>query len=1010
LLLFSTGMMAQNINVSGLVTDAGSGMPLPGANIIVKGTTSGTVTNVNGEYSIEISDPNAILIFSFIGYEDLEVQVNNQSIINANLQISTKDIDELVVIGYGVQKKKLSTGATVHIKDEDIAQKHSLRVEQAIQGLTPGVQVTSNSGQPGEGLKVRIRGVGTVGNSDPLYVVDGIPTDNIAYLNPSDVESVDILKDAASAAIYGARAANGVVLITTKKGKAGEMKLTYNGYYGVQNVPNKIELLNAKEFATYQNAAAENMGDDLIFPQEVVDTMGEGTNWLDYLFNENAPTQSHSVSLTGGNETSIFSSSISYLEQSGIVGTQDKSQYERFSVRLNSEHKIYNERLKIGENVIFSHSNISGVGVGDKYDNSVRGFLNASPLMKAYDDSYEDGFGRSPLSDDESNPLAEMYFNSYDKVLGNLFAEIEIIKGLKFTSDFGIDLEYKRVNEYGPVYSLTEYTKRTNSQADMDMEYQFTYNFENYLTYSRYFGKHNITALIGNTVEEYNKFWVYGEKQDLIMDDFEFAIIDNATNDETQKTEGGKLDRALLSYYGRLNYNYNEKYLLAATLRRDGSSKFGPENRFGTFPSVSAGWVLSEEEFAATDLIDFLKLRASWGQNGNDKIPDFMYEATILSTGFDYYFGADETKYVGSAPEKIHNPLLKWETSEQLDIGFDSKFLDNFSLAFDWYKKTTKDWLVEIQVPEIAGTDPPIINGGDVLNRGYEIDLGYQKIGGDFTFSINANLAHNYNEVLFIDNEDEVIHGVDNVIFHDADEVFRAEVGYPIGYFYGYEMLGIFQDTNEINNYSHDGELMQPRAVPGDVKFKDINNDSIINEDDRTMIGNPHPDFTFGLSFSAQYKGWDFSIFMQGVAGNEILYGIRQNERPFNNFTAAYNEYWTEENPSTTRPRATPGVDPNKNWTRISALYIEDGSYLKIRSLNIGHDLKKTLLKNASIQQLRVYVSASNLYTFTKYTGFDPEVGYGDYDEDRYDNFSTGIDIGYYPVPRTYLVGLNVTF
>ncbi len=1017
-IISSQVLMAQVISVSGVVTDQSSGEVLPGANILIKGTTAGAVTDVDGKYTIEVESPDAVLVFSYIGFEKKEILVGDQTVINADLVFIAEDLEEIVVVGYGVQKKKLSTGATVNVKAEDIENRHSLRIEQAIQGITPGVSITANSGQPGEPLKVRIRGVGTVGDSDPLYVVDGMPTDDIRYLNPSDIESVDILKDAASAAIYGARAANGVILITTKQGQTGQMRVSYDAYYGIQNTPKKLDMLNGQEYCMIMNEAAINEGEDSIFTQAQIESIGEGTNWMDYLFKDNAPTQNHVLSLTGGTDKSVYSASLSYLDQEGIIGSENKSKFQRISFRLNSEHKLYKDNVKFGENLVYSHSIVRGVGVGDAYHNTLRNFVNASPTYPVYSDTTADGFGRSSVFPLEVNPVGMMHFSNfkidkYDKLLGNIYTEIEFIKGLSFTSKFGIDLSFKRTNEYIPIYELTEMQKETNSTAKMSIESNFTYNFENYLTYARSIGKNNFMLLAGNTIQEYNKFEVSGEKEDLIIEDFDFAILDNGTNEETQIAKGTKLERALLSYFGRLNYNYDEKYLFTATFRIDGSSKFGPENRYGYFPSFSGGWVISQEGFFNLDWLNFLKLRGSWGQNGNDKIMDFVYEALIESQGMDYYFGADETKAVGSAPTQLPNPRIKWETSEQIDIGLDSRFLSGFSLAVDLYKKTTKDWLVVAPVSDLAGAAAPYINGGKVENKGIEIDLGYSKYFGEFTFSVNANMAYNKNEVLEINNEEGIIHGETDILFHGHTEFYRAEVGYPIGYFYGYQSDGIFQNQEEIDNYTYiedDGRvvIIQRRAVPGDVKWVDADNDGRISAYDKVLIGDPNPDFVYGLSFSSEYRGFDFSLFMQGVAGNQVVMGIRQEERLWNNYTTEILDRWHGEGTSNTIPRVT--LEPGLNYSTISDLYVQNGDYLKIRSVNIGYNFKKTLLKNLPVEKLRIYVAANNLYTFTKYTGLDPEIGYGDYDKERAANFSTGIDIGYYPLPRTYLIGLNVNF
>ena len=1014
----------QSITISGSVTGE-DGLPLVGATISIPGTATGTITDVNGYYSLEIPSEDVILVFSSIGYIDKEVSVGSRREINVILLSEITELDEVVVIGYGVQKKKLSTGANLHVGSEELTQKKTLRIEQALQGLAPGVNITANGGQPGEDLRVNIRGLGTVGNSSPLYVVDGMVTDNVRFLNPSDIESIDILKDAASSSIYGARAANGVILITTKKGEIGKMRVSFDSYWGVQNNPKKLDMLGASDYLMIQNEQRENMGWSTFYDQELIDTIGEGTDWQDYMFVKNAPITSSILSINGGTDISMYSASISYFKQEGIIGpdtiSDSRSNYSRISLRLNSDHKLYRDRVHIGQNLVYSHERQEGIGTKSIYgDNSVRGFLNASPTFPAYSDTTDDGFGVSwipQLTFGDANPLAALYYSflgitTRDKMLGNLYTEIEFFKGFSFTSRINIDMMYQTENEYKPIFRINSVLFNDKSTAIMRMERNFTYNWENFLQYTNTFGKHKVNALIGNTIEEYTRLNIEGQKEDLIIDDFDNAILDGATDSETQETKGGKILRRLVSFYGRINYDYNEKYLFSAIYRIDGSSKFGPDNKFGFFPSFSAGWLISEENFFDNSFIDFLKIRGSWGRNGNDKILDFMYEATIASVERDYYFGTNDVQFVGASPEKIHNSRLKWETSEQANIGVDCRF-SGFNLVFDIYQKTTKDWLIIAPVSDLAGTDAPTINGGDVRNRGLEFLLGYRFRVGDFHFNASGNMAMNRNEVLRIDNPEGIIHGEENQLFHGGQtECYRAEVGYPIGYFVGYETNGIFQDIDQINAYvNENGDLIQPNAQPGDVIFRDLSGNGTIDVEDRTMIGNPHPDLSYGFSLDANYKGWDFALLLQGVYGNEILYGYRAEARAISNYTTKILGRWTGPGTSNTIPRVTPGAEGNQNYKRISDLYIEDGSYLKVRGLTLGYDFSKGILSNIEIlSQFRIYITFQNLYTFTKYPGYDPEVGYGDLDETRYENYSISIDNGYYPTPRTTLIGLNLSF
>lgn len=1028
-------LIAQERTVSGVVKDAND-IGLPGVNVSVKGTTVGVVTDIEGKFSIKVPGNDAVLLITYVGYKSQELSVGENITFNVTLQEDVQQMDEVVVVGYGAMKKKLTTGANAHISGDAVSKRNNLRIEQSLQGATSGVMVAATSGQPGAGLKVRIRGVGTPGDASPLYIVDGVPVGDISYLDPNSVESMDILKDAASGAIYGVRAANGVVLITTKKGKSGQMNISYDGYYGVQNAPKRIDLLNAEEYMNYMNEANFNAKKGYKYPsdengkvlQSVLDTVPD-TDWQDYLFTENSPVQSHAININGGNDISTFSINANYMKQNGIIGDEDMSYYQRISAGINSEHKIYKDIVVVGENLTFSNKKSKGVGVGNIYDNSIRGFLSATPIFSPLDASNADGYGRSWIPE-ESNPYAAMhYFNQNisrnNKLVSDIYLQIEPIKNLKFKSDFGIDLSFDEYNKYTPAYYLSTLSSAVRSTTEQNMNRHFTYNWENFITYSFAIGKHDFTALVGNTVNEYSRFYVRGTKQDLIIEDFDHAILDNAIYDSTITVNGLKEEDAILSYFGRLNYNYDEKYLFAATIRRDGSTRFGKDNRWGNFISFSGGWVVTQEDFFKFGWLDYFKVRASWGQNGNDKIEKFAYLSLIDFADKNYYFGANESKSIGAAPAKVENSKLQWEEAEQTNIGFDSRFLKDFSLAFDWYEKKQNGWLITQPVPTLMGilntTEYPIVNGGDVKNTGIEIALGYQKSLGEFNFSLNANFTKNKNEVIDIPNEEKVIHGQTNVLSNGFEEMYRAEPGLPMGYFYGYKTDGIFQNVDEVN--AHKGVdslgnpilnakgtqvLIQSSAVPGDVRFIDTNKDGKINSEDKTMIGNPHPDFSYGLTLNADYKGFDFSMVLQGVYGNDIVYGARSADNSFGNYSSDILERWHGEGTSNRMPRAYFGKDPNQNWFKFSDLYIYDGSYMKIRNVSFGYDFAKNVIRSP-FKQLRVYFSVLNAFTFSDYKGYDPEVGYGDTSVSS-ENMSTGIDLGTYPIPRQYMVGINCKF
>jgi len=1047
LIIFLGKSYSQERTISGSVTDATTGEPLLGVTVSVEGTTIGIVTDINGKYSLSNVNEDAVLVFSMMGYLTEYVPVQEKEEVDVSLVIDIQELDEVVVIGYGTMKKKLNTGANVHVSNDEMDQKHSLRLEHALQGLTSGVQITSNSGQPGSDFKVRIRGVGTIGNAEPLYIVDGVPTNDITYLNPSDIESVDILKDAASSAIYGAQAANGVVLITTKKGKAGEMHISYNGYYGVQNVIKRVDMLSTHDYVmllnegyinshpTYRTNANypdnlpflpqldgngdvvyDNDGNILIDPS-VFDSI-ETVNWQDYLFTENAPIQSHSLSVEGGSEKSIYSASVNYFAQDGIIGTNDQSSYERTSIRVNSETSIYKDIFTFGENVTFAHTINHGIGVGNIYGNNVKGFLNTSPTFLPYNDTYPDGYGRS-IYPSETNPLANKYYNCQNKTinnkaLGNTYLILSPVKNLKLRTDLGFEVSINEYNKFTPVYSLSTLDMNLHTTAEMNLDRNSKYNWENTVTYNFTFGKNNFNLLVGNTVRERTRYYAGGKAYDLIIPDLEHAILSNGTNDSLKTNYGTKDDESFLSYFGRVNYDYDQKILFTGVFRRDGSTKFGPSNRFGNFFSFSGGYILTQEEFFKFSWLDFLKIRASWGQNGNDNIPSFAYQSLISLTDKNYYFGNPQAKYIGGAPDQIPNSSIRWETATMTDIGFDARFLKSFTLEFDWYKKLQKDWLVTIRVPELTGilddNSYPIGNGGDVINTGVELALGYHKVEGDFKFSINGNLSYNKNEVLHIPTVDSIIHGPTGVLYTNFEEIYRAMDGYPLSFFWGYETDGIFQDTIQITSYTNsEGVIIQSGAEPGDVIFKDLNDDGVINSDDKTMIGNPWPKFIFGLSFNAEYKGFDFAVIIQGVYGNDIANGFSSMNTFTPNKTVDALERWHGPETSDRIPRMTDGAESNKNWRNFSDLYIMDGSYLKVRSINIGYDLSRNILKDV-VGQCRIYFSVVNAFTFTKYIGFDPEVGYGDHDYQRYENMSTGIDIGTYPNSRQFIFGLDLSF
>ncbi|BAV09556.1 TonB-dependent receptor [Filimonas lacunae] len=1016
MMLLAIGVHAQKSIITGTVTDT-AGKPLANANVSVKGTKTGTVTNSAGAYSIS-AKPGDVLVISFVNYISVEVAVEVPgSALSVQLAELKSNLDEVIVVGYGSQRKKEVTGATVRVGGGDLDKNRTPSLAQSLQGQAAGVQVTSSSGQPGDPMKIVIRGTGTNGNANPLYVVDGMPADDISYLSSADIETIDILKDAASSAIYGARAANGVVLITTRKGRVGKRIVAFDAYYGWQNPTKKLDMLNAKQYAIIMNEAAVNSGNAPyhFYSQDQIDSMGAGTDWQKEVANKNAATQSYTLGISGGNDASVFSTSLGYQRQEGLMGIKGKSFYERISLRVNSEHKLYKDIVKIGENLTYTHSNQAAVGTGNIYGNSIRGLLNTSPTFPAYN---KDGsYGRS-TNPEEINPVAAMdYLNNnttqYDRLLGNIYVEATLVKGLKFRSDFGMATAYNNYVGYSPVYELSATSVSNVSSVTNAIYKNQNWNWDNTLTYNVKLDKHNISILAGTTAKEDVYTYVSGSKTNLVIPGFEYAVINNGTTIPSlaKVAAGTREETALQSYFGRVNYNFNDKYLLSVIVRRDGSSKFGPNQRYGYFPSFSAGWIVTNEAFFRPDWMSFLKIRGGWGRNGNDRITNFAYQATVSSLYRFYYFnGIDATgATLGTSPDKIANPNLKWEASEQKNIGFDATVFKFFNITFDWYNKTTRDWLIQPAVPDIVGTGAPYINGGDVENKGVEIAINYQRKSGEVSYNIGGNIAFNTNKVTRVATQEEIIHGASGILASNTDEFYRIQKGFPLGYFWGYKTNGIFQNEAEVNNYIGKKGAIQSYAKPGDVRFVDVNGDGEITAADKTQIGNPHPKFSFGLNLSASWRAFDISILAAGVGGNDILDGTRATDRYYNNYTTETLKRWTGEGTSNRLPRVTLSDEANKNWGRISDLYLHSGTYLRIKSINIGYDLKKTLLPNLPFQQCRIYVTGLNLLTFTGYRGIDPEVGYGNVEADK-NQWSSGIDLGYYPQPRTLMAGVSVKF
>lgn len=1051
--------MSQEKTITGLVTDS-SGMPVPGATIIVKGTTNGTSSDFDGNYSLSNVSSADQITYSYVGMTSQTITVGNQTVINVVLKENLEALDEVVVVGYGTQKKALVTGASVNVKGEDIAALNTGTAMEALQGVTPGISITRNNGQPGAGTKVTIRGLGTVGNSNPLYVVDGVALGGgIDYLNPSDIESIDVLKDAASAAIYGTRAANGVILVTTKKGRKGsKTRVTYDTYYGFQDIYKNLEPLNAQQYkyimdegrvndglapndwnaivrnnswlnANYPGDLGTQLGDHII---EMLDNGWKGTNWINEISSKNATISSNSVNITGGGEDNTFALGASYFKQDGIIGADlVDAGYKRLTTRMNTEFVLAkNEEhslVTIGENFTFTNTENRSVATGNIYYNDLHNALVQNPLMPAYWDQSPDQYGFTPtldgLANDQHNPVAVMFYrsnfsnlgNKSNNIVGNVYAEFQPIKDLKFRSAYGVDTWFGHTRSWNPTFALGLLYSNTTDGVSQGQYLGNNSTWTNTLSYKFAFGDHQIEALIGNEMykNELNTS-VGGYKADSRFGSPIYAYLRNVDKSNIASIDTYGQDWAaggggLLSYIARAQYNYKEKYLLSATVRSDASSNFAPGKKWGTFPSVSAGWVLTEEDFMSgtSNFLDFAKFRASWGQNGNQSIDNFIYSSTIAYINPGYYFGDDKNiSNTTAIPARVPNPDVTWETSEQLNFGLDTRLFDSkLSMTFDWYKKTTRDWLVIAALPGTAGANAPYINGGNVENTGVELMLSWNDNSNEFKYGVTVSGAYNKNKITKLANAEGIMQGASSLLSQGTSSVQRASIGLPIGYFYGYKTDGILQNQDEVDAYvGPTGNPYFADQRPGDVRFVDENQDGVIDESDKVMLGNPNPDFEVGLQLNAEYKGFYMNTTLSGKLGMQVMQSYRSFADRFDqNYTTQIFNRWHGEGTSNRLPRLSSTSNRNTNF--ISDIFMHDADYIRINNLTVGYDFSKFLDKVDFLSELKLYATVNNLYTFTKYDGMDPEVGYN-----GETGWGSGIDLGLYPQARTVMFGVNVTF
>ncbi len=1021
-LFLTTAAFAQTVRISGTVTDTYG--PVIGASVIESGTQNGVSTDMDGNFVLNVK-PGASIEISSIGYKTQVIAIGSQTVFNVFLEEDAEFLEETVVIGYGVQKKKLVTGSTVQVKGEELAKLNTTSALGAMQSSTPGVSIMSSNGQPGSGYNVNIRGMGTTGSYAPLYVIDGVTGGDINSLNPSDIESIDVLKDAASCAIYGARGANGVILVTTKQGKSGKITVTYDGFYGIQNVQRMPQLLTAQQYMDIQDQVNFNMGKPTIdwagilnpsLYNSVKDGSFVGTNWLDAIRNVNAPNQNHAINIVGGTEMSKFSMGVSYAHQEGIFGKPVASNYKRMTVRLNSDHVLWHKNgldiISVGENMTFTQSANSGIGTGNHYWNDIFNMLSANPLVPIYqpDGNYTEydwlkQSGLWNLVSTISNPIAEMVYSSrgnngsHDyslRMSANL--RVQPIKGLTWKSQFNYGLSSGTYRQYSMIYKLTDQSFKDTDSVSQSAYAGWDWSWENTVNYLFDIGgKHHFDALIGNTLQHsgFGESVGAGNTTSNWPNSWTYAYVSNTSGDPTLGDISGSTwgDSGLVSFFGRVNYNYDERYMLSLILRHDGSSNFMRGHRWGTFPSVSAGWVISNEPWwHHNNIVDFLKLRGSWGQNGNCNIDNFQYLSTIsvgaADGGYSFYTGpTSQNSGTGAYADKLANPDITWETSQQLDLGFDARFFNNrLSFGFDYFDKRTKDLLVSIApIPEI-GVNNTYVNAGSVLNTGLEFELSWKDSVGDLNYSVNANLSKLHNEVTYLDPS--IYRLEDGRLSYNNPFTTAFEVGYPIWYFRGYKYLGVDSESGQPMFENAEGETLVGNKV---------------TDGDRKYIGKGIPDYTYGLTLNLDYKGFDLSIYGTGTIGNNIMnmfYQADSNMR--NSLRYFFENAWTETNRNATMPSCLSVANSWPFWASSGAMF--NGSYFKIKQIQLGYTLPSNLTKKIFINRARVYVSIDDYFTFTKYPGFDPETATSG------SSSNMGMDLGSYPTSRKIVGGVSITF
>lgn len=978
----------QGFLVNGTVYD-NTGQVLPGANIVEKGTVNGVQSNFDGNFSITVTDENAVLIVSYIGFTSKEIPINDQSTFNITLNEDTAVLDEVVVIGYGTQAKRDLTGAVSTLKAEGIINIPTQSLQDAFQGKIAGVQVTPQSGRPGSQPVVRVRGVGTLNNASPLYVVDGLLLDDISFLPPENVQSLQVLKDASATAIYGSRGANGVIVVTTKKGSSGKSEINVRSYYGLQQVLDKIDMANANEFATLANESAANEGRAPIFDDPT--QFGQGFNWEDWLIQDGASIQSHYISASGGSDKGNYFISGNYFKQDGLIRRSD---FERVSFRVANEYFI-SDKVTVGQNLNLTFTDSQEEGEGRGVTSLVNLTLQADPTLEPFNP--DGSFTNTSVNGGRINPAASVAFNNNEntsfRATGNVYIGVDFLKNFNFKSSLGIDWLRSERKFFIPEHFVTPIQMLEDSRLTVSRGLRNNWLNENLLQYSSSINDHTFDVLAGVTFQEFTSENLSGTRLNVPASQLnpspDLLFLD-AGETEGQTNLNDSFSWGILSYLTRANYRFKDRYLFTATFRRDGSSRFASKNRWGNFPSLAGGWVISNEPFMENNALSFLKLRGSWGIIGNDKIDTGAAFPTVASN-LNAVFGQDQSINFGAALVELANEELKWEETEQLDIGLELGFLDNRLRAeIDWYRRETDDILIRVPIPNSVGVPvAPVVNAAAVANSGFEFNVNWSNTRPEFSYNIGLNLTTVDNEVLSLGGGlEEILDG--NV--RNVGASTRTVVGEEIGSFWGWRQEGVFQTQEEI-----DASAIRGGEVPGDIKIADINGDGIINDDDKTILGSPIPDVYFGVNFSASFKGFDFSLNIDGQAGNKVLYS-RTAERGFGifNYERFFLDRWTGPGTSNTEPRIT---EAGHNYAVLDR-FLEDGDFIRLRNIQVGYTLP---LQSSTFNKMRFFVSSTNLFTITDYPGYTPQIG-GE------SVLANGIDNGTYPIGSIYTLGLEFSF